>query len=106
MPHSCPRAAVAQYRVLLNVSGFFAVALLSGSLAESVRSAGLRLEQASTEIADLQALNEHVIDSLPSGLITTDPLAARAHLQPAPPRRLPVSLRLPWSAARWPTCCS
>jgi two-component system sensor histidine kinase PilS (NtrC family) len=67
-----PSRAVAQYRVLLNVSGFFAVALLSGSLAESVRSARVRLEQASTEIADLQALNEHVIDSLPSGLITTD----------------------------------
>ena len=59
-------------RVALNVFGFFAVALLSGSLAESVRSAGARLEQASTEIADLQALNQHVIDSLPSGLVTTD----------------------------------
>ena len=52
--------------------GFFAVALLSGSLADSLRSAGARLEQASTEIADLQALNQHVIDSLPSGLATTD----------------------------------
>src|SRR5262249_20572457 len=27
---------------------------------------------ASSEIADLQALNQHVIDSLPSGLVTTD----------------------------------
>ncbi len=52
--------------------GFFAVALLSGSLANSLRSAGAQLEQASTEIADLQALNQHVIDSLPSGLATTD----------------------------------
>jgi two-component system sensor histidine kinase PilS (NtrC family) len=32
----------------------------------------LRLELASTEIADLQALNQHVIDSLPSGLVTTN----------------------------------
>ena len=53
--------------------GFFAVAVLSGSLAEGLRSAGARLEQASTEIADLQAFNQHVIDSLPSGLATTDP---------------------------------
>jgi two-component system sensor histidine kinase PilS (NtrC family) len=66
-----PPAAVAQYRIALNLFGFFAVALLSGSLAESVRSAGARLEQASTTIADLQALNQHVIDSLPSGLATT-----------------------------------
>jgi two-component system sensor histidine kinase PilS (NtrC family) len=67
-----PSGAVARYTVALNVFGFFAVALLSGSLANSLRSAGARLEQASTEIADLQALNQHVIDSLPSGLATTD----------------------------------
>lgn len=69
-----PVRSVARYTVALNVFGFFAVALLSGSLANSLRSAGARLEQASTEIADLQALNQHVIDSLPSGLVTTDPL--------------------------------
>jgi two-component system, NtrC family, sensor histidine kinase PilS len=67
-----PSRSVAQYTVALNVFGFIAVALLSGSLANSLRSAGARLEQASTEIADLQALNQHVIDSLPSGLVTTD----------------------------------
>jgi two-component system, NtrC family, sensor histidine kinase PilS len=67
-----PARSFAQYTVALNVFGFFAVALLSGSLANSLRSAGARLEQASTEIADLQALNQHVIDSLPSGLATTD----------------------------------
>ncbi len=69
-----PPLAVAQYTVALNMFAFFAVALLSGSLADSVRSAGARLERASTEIADLQALNQHVIDSLPSGLATTDRL--------------------------------
>ncbi|MGE5244917.1 MAG: two-component system sensor histidine kinase NtrB [Betaproteobacteria bacterium] len=68
-----PSITAGRYIVALNVFGFFAVALLSGSLAESLRSAGARLEQASTEIADLQALNQHVIESLPSGLVTTDP---------------------------------
>jgi two-component system sensor histidine kinase PilS (NtrC family) len=68
-----PARAVAQYTVALNVFGFFAVALLAGSLADSLRSAGDRLQQASSEIAGLQALNQHVIDSLPSGLVTTDP---------------------------------
>jgi two-component system sensor histidine kinase PilS (NtrC family) len=67
-----PAPSVARYTVALNVFGFFAVAMLSGSLANSLRSAGAQLEQASTEIADLQALNQHVIDSLPSGLATTD----------------------------------
>ena len=68
-----PGQSVARYTVAFNVFGFFAVALLSGSLADSLKSAGARLQQASTQIADLQALNQHVIDSLPSGLITTDP---------------------------------
>jgi two-component system sensor histidine kinase PilS (NtrC family) len=50
----------------------FAVALLGGTLANSLRSAGAQLEQASTEIADLQAFNQDVIDSMPSGLVTAD----------------------------------
>jgi two-component system sensor histidine kinase PilS (NtrC family) len=70
---SLPSGSVARYTVALNVFGLFAVALLGGTLANSLRSAGAQLEQASTEIADLQALNQHVIDSLPSGLATTDP---------------------------------
>ena len=69
---SLPAGSVARYTVALNVFGLFAVAVLGGTLANSLRSAGARLEQASTEIADLQALNQHVIDSLPSGLATTD----------------------------------
>jgi two-component system sensor histidine kinase PilS (NtrC family) len=72
MVSSLPAGPAAQYVVALNLFGFFAVALLSGSMAESVRSAGARLERASNEIADLQALNQNVIDSLPSGLVTTD----------------------------------
>ena len=67
-----PSRSVAEFIVALNVFGFFAVALLSGSLAESLRTAGARLQEASTEIAGLQAVNQHVIDSLPSGLATTD----------------------------------
>ena len=67
-----PTRAVAQYTVVVNVFGFFAVALLSGALAEKARAAGVRLAQASSEIAGLQAMNQHVLDSLPSGLVTTD----------------------------------
>lgn len=67
-----PTPLVAQYIAALNVCGFFGAAILSGTLSENVRAAGARLERASTEIADLQALNQHVIDSLQSGLLTTD----------------------------------
>ncbi|HEY9466721.1 MAG TPA: ATP-binding protein [Vicinamibacterales bacterium] len=67
-----PTLGVARYTVAINLSGFFAVGLLAGSLAESVRSAGARLEYASHEIRDLRKYNENVINSLLSGLVTTD----------------------------------
>jgi two-component system sensor histidine kinase PilS (NtrC family) len=67
-----PLSSVAQYTVGLNVFGFFVIALLSGSLSEGVRTAFVRLEVASGKIADLKALNQYVIDSLPSGLATAD----------------------------------
>ena len=109
----CPPRSVAQYTVALNLFGFFAVALLSGSLAERLRSAGVRLEQASTEIADLQAFNQHVIDSLPSGLATTDTAqriltfnhAAEAitglSFRSVAGRPLTEVLQLPRAARRW-----
>jgi two-component system, NtrC family, sensor histidine kinase PilS len=65
-----PRVAV--FLVGLNVFGFLAVAALSGFLAEGLRRTGAQLEQASTQLADLQAFNQHVIDSLTSGLATSD----------------------------------
>jgi two-component system sensor histidine kinase PilS (NtrC family) len=65
-----PTLQFAQYTVAINLFGFVAVALLSGSLAEGLRSADARLEDASHEIEDLRAFNEHVIDSLLSGLVT------------------------------------
>ena len=67
-----PSRRFAQYTVAINLFGFFAVALLSGSLAENLRSAGARLERASTQIADLRAFNQYVIDSMLSGLVTAD----------------------------------
>jgi two-component system sensor histidine kinase PilS (NtrC family) len=67
-----PTVRVAQYTVAINLFGFVAVAWLSGSLAESLKSAGARLVDASHEIEDLRAFNEYVIDSLLSGLVSTD----------------------------------
>jgi two-component system, NtrC family, sensor histidine kinase PilS len=67
-----PPARVAVFNVGLSVFGFLAVAALSGYLAEGLRRTGAQLEEASTQLADLQAFNQHVIDSLRSGLATSD----------------------------------
>jgi two-component system sensor histidine kinase PilS (NtrC family) len=72
LPLDLPPANVAQYTVGINVFGFFAVAILSGSLAERARVGEVQLEQATEEIADLQAFNQYVLDNLTSGLVTTD----------------------------------
>ena len=67
-----PAIGLSLYTVGLNVFGFFAVAALSGYLAENLRRADAQLQQASNQIEDLQAFSRHVIDSLTSGLATTD----------------------------------
>ncbi len=67
-----PAVRVAVFTVGLNVFGFIAVAGLSGYLAEGLRRTGAQLEETSTQLADLQVFNQHVIDSLTSGLATSD----------------------------------
>jgi len=67
-----PAFRIAVFTVGLNIFGFFAVALLSGYLAESVRRADEQLAATSNQLADLQAFSQHIINSLTSGLATTD----------------------------------
>jgi two-component system sensor histidine kinase PilS (NtrC family) len=67
-----PALREALFRCGLNVFGFFAVAALTGYLAEGLRRADAQLQRASTELADMQAFSRHVVDSLTSGLLTTD----------------------------------
>lgn len=71
-PEALPPVRVAIFFLGLNVFGFLAVAGLSGYLAEGLRRTGAQLAEASTQLADLQAFNQHVIDSLTSGLATSD----------------------------------
>ena len=72
VPAVLPPMRVAIFTVGLNVFGFMAVAVLSGYLAEGLRRTGEQLEETSTQLADLQAFSQHVIDSLTSGLTTCD----------------------------------
>ncbi len=67
-----PTRRFAQYTIAINVFGFAAVAVLSGSLADRLQSANVRLAHTAVELSDLRALNEYVIDGLLSGLVTTD----------------------------------
>ncbi len=48
------------------------VALLGSYLAESLQHAGVKLREAALEVADLRGLNQVIVDSIQSGLMTTD----------------------------------
>jgi two-component system, NtrC family, sensor histidine kinase PilS len=72
VPEALPPARVALYRIGLNVLGLFAVAALTGYLAEGLQRADAQLRRASSELADVQAFSRHIVDSLASGLVTVD----------------------------------
>ena len=67
-----PAPQFAQYVVATNLFGFLAVGVLAGALAERLQSTGSRLATVSETVEDLRAFNEHVINSLVSGLVTAD----------------------------------
>ncbi len=48
------------------------VAVLGSYLAESVQRAGRQLREAASEVADLKELNQVIVNSIQSGLMTTD----------------------------------
>lgn len=62
----------AVFVLLLNGLGLVVIALLTGYLAERIRTADERLERARGRIASLEAFNQIVIDSLTGGLATAD----------------------------------
>lgn len=55
---------------LTNISAVFFVGLLSGYLSEQLRDAGQRLRYASEDLEALRALNDHIITSIQSGLVS------------------------------------
>jgi two-component system sensor histidine kinase PilS (NtrC family) len=61
------------YAVFVTGVACATVALIGSYLAESLRSVGEQLEEAAEEVADLRGLNEVIVDSIQSGLLTVDP---------------------------------
>jgi len=60
------------YFLVAHLVGLVAVALLSSYLSERVRTQDRELDERRGTVARLQALNENIISSINSGLITTD----------------------------------
>ena len=60
------------YNLAVHLCGFYAVALLTSYLARNIARAEAELEEKSGHLAELQILHRDVIQSIASGLITTD----------------------------------
>jgi len=67
-----PTLPALQYIISQNIFGFCAVAFLSNHLAESLRSTGAQLEKSAGQVKFLQAFSDRIVDSMGSGLVTTD----------------------------------
>jgi len=74
-PHA-PAETVSALRLAYNLAvhfvGFYAVALLTSYLAHNVARAEQALEEKSEDLADLQVAYRDVVQSIGSGLVTTD----------------------------------
>jgi two-component system, NtrC family, sensor histidine kinase PilS len=76
---SWPDLSWVQYVISLSIFGFCAVGYLSNHLAETLRSTGAQLAKSAGQIAFLRAFSDRIVDSMGSGLVTTD-LEGRIYL--------------------------
>jgi two-component system sensor histidine kinase PilS (NtrC family) len=60
------------YPVVVNITAFYLVALLSSFVSEQARKSRLLLNEKQIDIRTLEALNENIIQSITSGLLTLD----------------------------------
>ena len=73
IPDAVPRTGrVPVYALIIHLVGFYTVAALSGYLAEKLGQVGSELERRRLDIRELRALNDNIVRSLASGLITID----------------------------------
>lgn len=60
------------YTVAVNIAAFYAVALLSGHLAERLKKAGQKLKDQDQHLIETLSFQEYILQNIGSGLMTTD----------------------------------
>jgi two-component system sensor histidine kinase PilS (NtrC family) len=66
-----------------NFAGFYATALLTSFLSEKLQKTSKELDANRQNLAELRALNQNVVESIPSGLITLSPDGIATFINPA-----------------------
>ena len=70
--YDASRIAWIQFMFALNIIAILAVALLSSQLADRLRKSETELAVATKDLADYRLYNDRIIESIRSGLVTTD----------------------------------
>jgi two-component system sensor histidine kinase PilS (NtrC family) len=71
------------FNMAANFSGFYATALLTSYLSEQLQRTSLELDANRQNLAELRALNQNVVESIPSGLITLSSYGTASFVNPA-----------------------
>ena len=82
-----PSSQWTSFRLYLNMAtnfaGFYATALLTSIISEKLQKTFAELDANKQNLAELRALNQNVVESIPSGLITLSPYGSAAFVNPA-----------------------
>jgi two-component system sensor histidine kinase PilS (NtrC family) len=60
------------YNILMDISAFYLVAILSSLLSEQLKRSQAQLKEREIDLHDLETLNQNIIQSMGSGLLTLD----------------------------------
>ena len=71
------------FNMAANFSGFYATALLTSYLSEQLQRTARELDANRQNLAELRALNQNVVDSIPSGLVTLSSAGTASFINPA-----------------------
>ncbi|HEV7766817.1 MAG TPA: ATP-binding protein [Thermoanaerobaculia bacterium] len=71
------------FNMAANFSGFYATALLTSYLSEQLQRTSQELDANRQNLAELRALNQNVVESIPSGLITLSSFGTASFVNPA-----------------------
>ena len=71
------------FNMAANFAGFYATALLTSYLSEKLQRTSEELDANRQNLAELRALNQNVVESIPSGLITLSPSGTASFVNPA-----------------------
>ncbi|HEV8435738.1 MAG TPA: ATP-binding protein [Thermoanaerobaculia bacterium] len=71
------------FNIATNLAGFYATALLTSYISEKLQKTSEELVENRQNLAELRALNQNVVESIPSGLITFTEYGTAAFSNPA-----------------------